>query len=273
MKVQAKLEFRATLRNLAILQPDRHSTLRLEQVSLKSSGGAASGSQYLLQDISFELFEFDFLGIVGAAGAGKTSLLRLLNRLSEPTGGKIFYQDQIIEQMPVVELRQQIMLVPQETKLLGMTVRQALAYPLLLRRLDQVAIQRRIQDSLEQLQIPADWLERTETQLSVGQRQLVSIARAVIAQPKVLLLDEPTSALDAGRAENLLRMLKLLAGSSAIVMVNHQLDILQQFCSRLLNLQQGRLIQDLPADQIDWTQIRQSLLTQNAADIEEWEGA
>ena len=272
-QAQGKLRFKTQFRNLAILQRDRSSVLRLEQVSLKSPGGNPSSSQYLLQDISFELFEFDCLGIVGAAGAGKTSLLRLLNRLNEPSGGKIFYQNRAIEQMPAVELRQQIMLVPQESRLLGMTVRQALAYPLLLRGLDQATIQQRLQDSLAQLQIPTDWLERTETQLSVGQRQLVSIARAVIAQPRVLLLDEPTSALDAGRAEQLLRMLKTLAGSSAIVMVNHQLDILQQFCSRLLNLQQGRLIQDLPADQVNWTEIKQSLLVQDAAGAEEWEEA
>ena len=256
------------------MQRDQHSALRLEHVSLKSPGGAA-GSQYLLQDISFELFEADCLGIVGAAGAGKTSLLRLLNRLSEPTAGKIFYQNQAIEQIPVIELRQQIMLVPQESRLLGMTVRQALAYPLRLRGLNQITIQQRTQDMVEQLQIPADWLERTETQLSVGQRQLVAIGRAIIAQPQVLLLDEPTSALDAGRAERLLYLLKRLASSStssstAVVMVNHQLEALQQFCSRLINLHQGQLIQDLPADQIDWIEVKQSLQAQDAADAEEW---
>jgi len=252
------------------LQRDQHSALRLEHVSLKSPGGAA-GSQYLLQDISFELFEADCLGIVGAAGAGKTSLLRLLNRLSEPTEGQIFYQNQAIAQIPVVELRRQIMLVPQESRLLGMTVRQALAYPLRLRGLDQITIQQRTQDMLEQLQIPADWLERTETQLSVGQRQLVAIGRAIIAQPHVLLLDEPTSALDAGRAEQLLHLLtKLASSSTAIVMVNHQLEALQLFCSRLINLHQGQLIQDLPAAQIDWREVKQSLQAQDAVDAEEW---
>lgn len=225
---------------------------------------------YLLRDISFELFETDRLGIVGAAGAGKTSLLRLLNRLAQPASGQIFYQNRAIEQLPVVELRRQVMLVPQESRLLGMTVRQALAYPLRLRGLDQPTIERRIQTGLDQFQIPADWLERSEIQLSVGQRQWVAIARAVIAQPKVLLLDEPTSALDAGHAEQLLLLLKPLARSTAVVMVNHQLDILQQFCSRLLELQQGQLIQDLTAEQIDWTAIKQNLVAQDTADPEDW---
>ncbi len=253
------------------MPPDHPSSLRLEHVSFKSPGGVALSDTYLLQDISFELFETDRLGIVGAAGAGKTSLLRLLNRLAQPASGQIFYRNQLIEQLPVVELRQQVMLVPQESRLLGMTVRQALAYPLRLRGLDQPTLERRIQTGLDQFQIPADWLERGEIQLSVGQRQWVSIARAVIAQPKVLLLDEPTSALDAGRAEQLLLLLKLLAdGSTAIVMVNHQLDILQQFCSRLLALRQGRLIQDLHAEQIDWKTVKQHLVAQDAADAADW---
>ncbi len=252
------------------MQANSPSLLRLEQISLKSPQ-QASGSLDLLQDISFELFESDCLGIVGAAGAGKTSLLRLLNRLSQPSSGQIFYQNRPVEQLPVIQLRRQIMLVPQESRLLGMTVRQALAYPLLLRGLDQAMIQQRMQQGLEQLQIPADWLERSEIQLSVGQRQLVAIARAVMAQPKVLLLDEPTSALDAGRTALLLRLLKTLAaGSIAVVMVNHQLEVLQQFCGRLLLLQQGRLIQDLSAHQIDWSEIRQGLVARDAADLEEW---
>ncbi len=252
------------------MQANSPSLLRLEQISLKSPQ-QASGSLDLLQDISFELFESDCLGIVGAAGAGKTSLLRLLNRLSQPSSGQIFYQNRPVEQFPVIQLRRQIMLVPQESQLLGMTVRQALAYPLLLRGIDQAVIQQRMQQGLEQLQIPADWLERSEIQLSVGQRQLVAIARAVMAQPKVLLLDEPTSALDAGRTALLLRLLKTLAaGSVAVVMVNHQLEVLQQFCDRLLLLQQGRLIQDLSAHQIDWSEIRQGLVARDAADLEEW---
>ncbi len=252
------------------MQANSPSLLRLEQISLKSPQ-QASGSLDLLQDISFELFESDCLGIVGAAGAGKTSLLRLLNRLSQPSSGQIFYQNRPVEQLPVIQLRRQIMLVPQESRLLGMTVRQALAYPLLLRGLNQAVIQQRMQQGLEQLQIPADWLERSEIQLSVGQRQLVAIARAVMAQPKVLLLDEPTSALDAGRTALLLRLLKTLAaGSVAVVMVNHQLEVLQQFCDRLLLLQQGRLIQDLSAHQIDWSEIRQGLVARDAADLEEW---
>ena len=111
--------------------------------------------------------------------------------------------------------------------------------------------------------------------ISGGERKRTCIGYELITDPNLLLLDEPTSALDAGRAEQLLYLLKRLASSStssstAVVMVNHQLEALQQFCSRLINLHQGQLIQDLPADQIDWIEVKQSLQAQDAADAEEW---
>ncbi|MGL4618869.1 MAG: ATP-binding cassette domain-containing protein, partial [Chroococcidiopsis sp.] len=105
--------------------------LRLEGVSL----AATIGSQYLLQDISFETFLGDRIAIIGASGAGKTSLLRIVNRLSEPTTGSIYLEEKEYHQISAIQLRQQVMLVMQESKLLGMTVREALQYPLVLRRM------------------------------------------------------------------------------------------------------------------------------------------
>lgn len=94
--------------------------LELKQVSL----AAAIGSRYFLHDISFRVSQGDRITIIGASGAGKTSLLRLINRLQEPTTGTIDFEGRAIAQFPVTQLRQQIVLVPQEPKLLGMTVRE-----------------------------------------------------------------------------------------------------------------------------------------------------
>lgn len=210
---------------------------------------------------------------MGASGAGKTSLLRLLNRLNEVSQGNIFFEGQEIRQIPVLSLRQQITLVLQESKLLGMTVREALSYPLVLRGLPQSTIQQRLLTYTEQLHIPEDWLGRNELQLSVGQRQWVSIARALMLQPKVLLLDEPTSALDAGRGSYLMDILKDLAVNQQItvLMVNHQLELAQQFCDRVLVLQQGQLVADQPADQMDWQTLKQNLINAETQATEEWE--
>lgn len=250
------------------MQNLQKSLLRLEQVSLK----APVASHYLLENVSFAVFQGDFLGITGASGAGKTTLLRVLNRLSEVSQGQIFFEEQDIRQLPVIQLRQQISLVPQESKLLGMTVREALAYPLVLRGIGRKAIDQRLQTGIELMHIPTEWLERTEVQLSVGQRQLVALARSVILQPKILLLDEPTSALDAGRGEYVLSVLQELTETTSItiLMVNHQLEFVQQFCNRLLYLHQGQLIQDLPAAQVDWLDVKQTLIDAEAEAAAEW---
>lgn len=243
--------------------------LRLQQVSLVSG----IGSHYLLQDISCEIFSGDRIVLIGPSGSGKTSLLKLLNRLSEITQGQIYFGDREIRQIPVLQLRQQIMLVLQESKLLGMTVREALMYPLRLRGMERSLMQQRLDQWTERLHIPLEWLDRTELQLSVGQRQLVAIARAMVAQPEVLLLDEPTSALDAGRAAHVVNVLKNWAESSqmTILMVNHQLELAEQFCTRVLYLQQGKLAQDLDAKKANWNDLKQTLIEAEAKIAQEWE--
>jgi D-methionine transport system ATP-binding protein len=242
---------------------------RLQQVSLTT----AIGRQSLLQDISCEMGRGDRVALVGPSGAGKTSLLRLLNRLTEISQGQIFYEDQEIRQIPVFDLRQQVVLVPQESKLLGMTVREALTYPLTLRGLARSTIQQRLSTWVEQLHIPQEWLERTEVQLSVGQRQLVAIARALVIQPKVLLLDEPTSSLDGGRGAHVLHVLQELAQHQqmTIIMANHQLDLAAQFCDRVLYLHQGKLEQDLLAEQTNWLELKENLIRAEAQLAQEWE--
>lgn len=257
--------------------------IRVDQVSLISRSIVPSGktdknrlpigAQYLLQDISFEVFRGDRIAIVGPAGAGKTSLLRLLNRLSEPFQGTIYLDGQAIHRIPVTQLRQTIPLVLQESKLLGMTVQDALSYPLILRHIPQSAIQPRIRESLEQLRIPSEWLSRTEVQLSIGQRQLVAIARALVIQPPILLLDEPTSSLDAGRAESLIETLRTISQThqTTILMVNHQLNLAEQLSDRVLYLQQGKLLQAQARRDLDWEQLHQMLIQAEIQTAQEWE--
>lgn len=256
--------------------------IRLEQVSLapnlfrsakiNSKDLADVNPYYLLRDISLQIFAGDRIAIVGPSGAGKTSLLRLLNRLSEPTSGALYLAEQPYSQIPVLQLRQQVILVLQESKLLGMPVQDALAYPLQLRGLDKKAIQSRLGEWIERFRIPDDWLNRTEQQLSVGQRQLVAIVRAVLTHPKVLLLDEPTSALDAGRSQQLLDVLHDLSAThgTTILMINHQLELAEQFSDRMIYLEQGQLLQDQSSQDIDWLALKQQLQSTEQQQTEEW---
>ncbi len=241
--------------------------LRVDGVSLKTP----IASSYLLDNISFQVQKGDRIAIVGPSGAGKTTLLRLLNRLSSPTTGSIYLENTEYGQIPAIELRRQITLILQESKLLGMSVREALAYPLKLRGVTASNIAQRISGAIAQLHIPQELLDRTELQLSTGQKQLVAIARAIVLQPKILLLDEPTSALDAGKATYLVQVLQELSNSqTTILMVNHQLELAQEFATRVLYLQQGKLLEDAICDRVNWGELRQNLIKAEAEAEQEW---
>ena len=246
------------------------SILRLEQISLQAS----IGSDFLLRDISFTIEPGDKVAIVGASGAGKTSLLRLLNRLVTPVPnrGQIYVQDQPGRQLTAIQLRRLVVLVTQEPKLLGMNTLEALSYPLQLQKLSESEIRQRVDTWTELLRIPPQWLNKTELQLSLGQRQLVAIARALVMRPQVLLLDEPTSALDVGIANHLLTVLDDLNQSQnlTLIMVNHQLELIKDFCDRILYLNAGRLEEDILATEANWQRLRQKLLQLQTEQEQEW---
>ena len=249
---------------------DRHSEsiLRLEDVSLR----ATIGSGFLLQDFTCDLHQGKKIGVVGVSGSGKTSLLRLLNRLVSPSQGKFFFRDLPADHFATIKLRQMVVLSPQEPKLLGMKTGDALAYPLRLQRLPEPEIRQRVDTWVDLLQIQQQWLNKTELQLSLGQRQLIALARSLVMQPQVLLLDEPTSALDVGTATRVLKVLEDLNQNQnlTIVMVNHQLELIKNFCDRWLLLEEGKLIEDLRANTFDWNSLKQKLMRSRSTEELEW---
>ena len=165
------------------------------------------------------------------------------------------------------------MLVSQQPQLLGMSVREALAYPLQLQLLDSIEIKQRMISITEQFEIPTDWFDRTERQLSAGQKQIVSIARGAITQPKVLLLDEPTANLDPTISAQLLTTISDLCRSlqMGLVVVNHQLELAAQFSDRLLYLHDGKLLIDRPSISVDWQNLQQQLREAEDRSISEWD--
>ncbi len=254
--------------------------LRLEQVSF--AAGAVRHAQkslppmhYLLHNISFEVAKSEIVAIVGASGSGKTTLLRLLNRLIDPIDGTLYVEHQRLRDVAIVDLRQQILFVPQEPKLFGMTVREALRYPLLLRNLKETDA--RIETWMDRLRIPREWLDRTELQLSTGERQWIAIARALVCQSPILLLDEPTANLDAGRCDRLREI--LLETQQTVLVATHDLNWAQQICdpsefgraSRVLHLQRGVLVQNEQSDRVDWQLLRTAIVQAEAEEQAEWE--
>jgi D-methionine transport system ATP-binding protein len=243
--------------------------LRLDRVSLKAS----LGSTYLVQDMTFTIARGEKVAVVGASGAGKTSLLRLLDRLNTPDRGTIYLEEIAYERIPIIQLRRQVVLTTQEPKLLGMNVGDALAYPLQLQQLSDIDIRQRVATITEQLLIPDTWLDKTELQLSLGQRQLVAIARSLVMQPKVLLLDEPLSALDFGTSTHLLTVLDRLAAEQemTVIIVNHQLSAMADFVDRILYLKAGRLTSEKIANSANWQDIQQDLLKAKTNSDLDWD--
>lgn len=212
----------------------------------------------LLTNISVAIAKGSKTGLIGATGSGKTTFLRLLNRLTDPSAGTIKLNGKNIQEISIQTLRRQVLLVPQEPSLLGMTVTEAISYPLHLQNLPSSEIDLRLQKWLEKLQIDRKLLNRSELELSLGQRQWVAIARALVMEPEMLLLDEPTSALDRGLSHLLLETLTELTQLPqpvTVMMINHQLDLVQPWCDRLICLHKGQLVQDAEASLINWQDI------------------
>jgi D-methionine transport system ATP-binding protein len=241
--------------------------LRLAGVSLAGALGNT-----VIGPLSVDIRPGEFVGVVGPSGAGKTSLFRLLNRLQFPTSGQLFLNDTPLAGVPITQLRRQVMLMAQESRLLDMTVSAALAYPLKLQGVCPEQITQRVRHWMSQCQIPLEWSDRSELELSGGQRQRVAIARALLMEPTVLLLDEPTASQDLGSATHLLKQVsqQVRERGLTVLMSNHQLEWVEQFCDRVLLLEQGQLQGDWPADDVNWAALRQRMMTANSEALEEW---
>jgi D-methionine transport system ATP-binding protein len=242
--------------------------LSLQAVTLSASIGPGQ----ILENLSFEVNSGEFVALLGPSGAGKSTLLKLMNRLQSPSTGVICFQGQPIDRLSVFELRRQVMLMGQACRLLGMTVQETLLYPLVLQKMAATQRTARVEAWLHRLHLPQDWLARTELELSGGQQQQVAIARALMTEPSLLLLDEPTSALDLGAATRFLTVIQsqVRERGMSVIMTNHQLDLAEQFCDRVLYLEQGRLLQDRRAAGVDWQSLRETILTADRRDREEW---
>ncbi len=233
---------------------------------------ATAGIVEIIKAVTCSVEQGDFVALVGPSGSGKTSLLRLMNRLAEASSGRIAFSGQDIRELPVVSLRRQVILVNQESRLLGMSVKEALGYPLRLRRVAPAEVTAAVAEWAERLKIPSDWMDRQSVALSLGQRQRVAIARALISEPKLLLLDEPTSAQDVGYSEFLLSSLASWVDQKklAVVMANHQIELLANHATRLWHMDSGRLVADMPANAVDWAQLRQTLVLAEHKAQAEW---
>ncbi|ELX8379556.1 methionine ABC transporter ATP-binding protein [Providencia vermicola] len=202
-----------------------------------------------LQDVNLQINEGDIFGFIGYSGAGKSSLIRLVNQLEKPTSGEVVINGQNIAHHSASEIRdhkKSIGMIFQHFNLLETkTVAQNIAMPLLLSGVSKKDIERRVDDILAYVEL-SDKKHQYPGQLSGGQKQRVGIARALINNPKILLCDEATSALDPQTTLSILSLLKKINREQkiTILLVTHEMEVIEQVCHRVAVMEAGRIVEE-----------------------------
>ncbi|RDC64269.1 ABC transporter ATP-binding protein [Adhaeribacter pallidiroseus] len=204
------------------------------------------GSVKAVQDISFTVAEGETLILLGTSGCGKTTVLRMLNKLIEPTSGTIFLKNQPLSAIPAEQLRRGMGYVLQHTGLFPhYTIAENMAIVPRLLRWNSRQIQERTMELIQKLHLSAEHLTQYPDQLSGGQKQRVGIARALMADPPVLLLDEPFGALDPITRTHIRQEFLQLdeLKRKTVVMVTHDISEAFELGDRICLMQQGRIEQ------------------------------
>lgn len=203
---------------------------------------------YILQDVCLEIEEGDFLTIMGPSGAGKSTLLYIMGMLDEPNDGEYYYLDQPVHRMTEkrrTELHKYaIGFVFQSYHLIDeLTVYENIETPLLYQKVKGSEKKGMIADILDRFNIVAK-KNLFPHQLSGGQQQLVGIARAVVARPKLILADEPTGNLNSQQGGEIMELLTTLNKSgTTIIQVTHS-EKNAQYGHKIINLLDGRIVEE-----------------------------
>ncbi len=199
----------------------------------------------VLHDLTLDLPRASIIGIIGPSGAGKTSLIRLLNRLDDPTRGEIRFLDQPLTAYGVQALRRRVAFVFQTAALFSGTVADNLRVAAELGGPADAARAPDMAALLRAVGLDSAYASREATALSNGEQQRVSLARALMTRPEVLLLDEPTSALDPETSLHLLASVVRLAEEHrlCVIMVTHRLSEARHFTTHSIMLEAGRVVE------------------------------
>lgn len=201
----------------------------------------------VLKDVSLKIEDGDLTVIIGASGCGKTTMLKMINRLIRPTSGAIFIDGKNIAEKDVIALRRGIGYVIQQTGLFPhMTVRQNIEIIPKLSKDDPEEIKKKTLSLMDMVGMdPQAYLDRYPTELSGGQQQRIGVARAFATDPKIILMDEPFSALDPITRSQLQDELAALQErlKKTIVFVTHDMDEAVKIADRICIMDDGRVLQ------------------------------
>lgn len=230
-----------------------------------------------VKDVNLNIKKGEIFGIIGLSGAGKSTLIRCLNRLEEPTEGRIFIDGVELTTLNKEELRKErkeIGMIFQHFNLLSQkTVFENIAFPLQLEKMEPDKINYRVNELLEYVDLK-DKKDNYPSQLSGGQKQRVAIARAIANNPKILLSDEGTSALDPKTTRSILELLKKIRDELdiTIVMITHQMEVVKEICDRVAIMENGEVVEENTVENLfrePKTKIAQTFINSLQGNIEE----
>ncbi|BCQ66258.1 D-methionine transport system ATP-binding protein [Pseudomonas protegens] len=235
-------------------QTELHPELNRAQVRFIGLGKTYQGQQgpvQALHDIDLSIQRGEVFGIIGRSGAGKSSLIRTINRLEQPSSGRVLI-DQVdigdFDEDRLVALRRRIGMIFQHFNLMSAkTVWHNVELPLKVAGVPKAERQRKVRELLELVGLK-DKHRAYPAQLSGGQKQRVGIARALVHDPEILLCDEATSALDPETTQSILGLLKEINQrlGLTIILITHEMAVIRDICDRVVVLEHGRIVEQGP---------------------------
>ncbi|KXB71167.1 MULTISPECIES: amino acid ABC transporter ATP-binding protein [Peptoniphilus] len=212
------------------------------------------GELEVLKGINQEIKDGEVVVVIGPSGSGKSTFLRCLNLLEEPTGGKIFVDDEEItsKNVDINKIREEMGMVFQSFNLFNNlnVIDNITLAPTLVRKLEKSEAEKKARDLLARVGLP-DKAEAFPKSLSGGQKQRIAIARALAMNPKVMLFDEPTSALDPEMVGEVLDIMKDLAREGmTMVVVTHEMGFAREVGDRIIFMDGGNVVEEGSPEEI-----------------------
>ncbi|WP_277220982.1 amino acid ABC transporter ATP-binding protein [Peptoniphilus vaginalis] len=212
------------------------------------------GELEVLKGINQEIKDGEVVVVIGPSGSGKSTFLRCLNLLEEPTGGKIFVDDEEItsKNVDINKIREEMGMVFQSFNLFNNlnVIDNITLAPRLVRKIEKSEAEKKARDLLARVGLP-DKAEAFPKSLSGGQKQRIAIARALAMNPKVMLFDEPTSALDPEMVGEVLDIMKDLAREGmTMVVVTHEMGFAREVGDRIIFMDGGNVVEEGSPEEI-----------------------
>lgn len=241
--------YKSTLYEI-LLEPESLQDTTINMIEFENVGLRYGSHPEIISDASFSLPKGSFHYITGPSGAGKTSLIRLLSLIQKPSRGQIRIDGQVIthnNRHSLIPFRRKIGVVYQSSRLLDhLTVFENVALPLRIKGAPSKEIQQNVSELLKWVGL-GDRMEFYPETLSGGEKQRVSIARAVISQPHLLLADEPTGNLDDNLAIKIMKLFdQLYKMGTTIAIATHDQGLIDKFPHSLLRLHNGHITLEEP---------------------------